>query len=329
MNDPLKIVFMGTAPLARDILGALLDCDRFRIVGVVSQPDRPAGRKMRLQPTPVKELALQHGIEVYQPEKIRSDESVAKLQEWEADLGVVAAYGQILPEKILTIPRHGCLNVHTSILPEYRGAAPIQWAIYDRIPETGVTVMKMDKGMDTGDIIAIRKTPIDPEESSAQLHDRLAVIGGQLLVETIPGYIDGTIQPVPQDHSLATHARKIEKADSLIDWSRTPEQIRAQILAFTPWPGASSAILPDNPENGSLPFKIWKIKPLGLIPDDQASTAVPGTILEADPHQVIVACGDGRLAALEELQFPGGRRLPITAIQAAGTFRRGMMLGNG
>ena len=324
---------MGTAPLAREVLKALLDSERFEIVGVVSQPDRPAGRKMKLQPTPVKELAVSAGLPVIQPEKVTASESLDQLTSWQPDLAVVAAYGQILPKKVLDLPKFGCLNVHASILPEYRGAAPVQWAVYDRKPESGVTIMKMDAGMDTGDIVSIRKTPIDPDESSEQLMDRLAVLGGQLLLDTIDDYVSGTVTPIPQDNSLATHARKIEKSDSQIDWSRTPEDIKAQVLAFSPWPGSSSSILAgksdstsEKASNNSSVFKVWKVIPHPMDPDWM--TVPAGQVVQADKKHVIVRCGSDGALALEEIQFPGSRRLPIEAIQSASAFQTGQQLGS-
>lgn len=326
MDEIVRIVFMGTAPLAKESLRALLEDGGagLNVVGVVSQPDRPAGRKLKLMPTPVKELAVDHGLEVFQPEKIRSFESREQIAAWKPDLAVVAAYGQILPKSILAIPRLGCLNVHASILPYYRGAAPIQWAVYDRVPETGVTIMKMDEGMDTGDILSIARTPLDPHETSGELHDRLAVIGAKLLVETIPGYVNGDITPVPQDHDTATYARKIDKSDGLIDWSLNPEAIVAHINAWNPWPGSLTWLYKtSDPHFSPVPIKVWKVRP--CKPEIKPSGKA-GEIVEAGKHSVIVECGSGKFLELVEVQVPGRKRVPVSAVQSAGLFEAGMTL---
>lgn len=324
MSEKIRIVFMGTAPLARESLRALLEANQFNIVGVVSQPDRPAGRKMKLQPTPVKSLAVEAGLDVFQPERIKKFEAQEKLFSWKPELIVVAAYGQILPESILHFPRYGCINVHASILPFYRGAAPIQWAIYDQQKETGITIMKMDKGMDTGDMISVVATPIGENETSGELHDRLALIGGELLVKTIPDYCSGIVSPKPQDHSLATHARKIEKEDGNINWNKSSSQIHSQIMAFSPWPGSYSWILNDD-EKESRQFKVWLTKkhtPLTEVNHE------PGKVIEASKSRVLVSVGTNQVIELVEVQFPGSKRLPIQAVQASNAFQEGMRLGS-
>lgn len=322
-HDKLRLVFMGTAPLARECLDAIILSHQFNVVGVVSQPDRPSGRKLHFQPTPVKESALAAGLPIHQPENIKRRESLGIIQEWAPDIAVVAAYGQILPERILSIPRYGCLNVHASVLPKYRGAAPIQWAIFNRDPITGVTIMKMDAGMDTGDILAIEETPILPDETANELHDRLAVIGGKLLVKTIPPYTHGDIPPIPQDHSQATYARKIEKEDGHIDWSRSAGDIQAAIRAFSPWPGSTSNLADlNNPAEPAKPIKIWRVTE-SSHPDASSENFSPGTIIQANKKNVLVAAGHHTCLNIEEIQFPGGRRLPISAVQSAEFFRTG------
>ena len=218
---------------------------------------------------------------------------------------VVVAYGQILPQRLLDVPRHGCLNVHTSLLPKYRGAAPIQWAIADGEPETGVTLMKMDAGLDTGPVLAIRRTPILPADDSQTLHDRLAQLGAELLVETIPAYMAGTLVPRPQPESGANYAAKIKKEDGRIDWTWPAEKIWNRLRAFTPWPGAF-AFLPAEPKPQLL--KIWKA---GVA----AASAPPGTVVAADQAGIVVGCGQGALRILE-LQREGGRRLTASQFLA-------------
>ena len=213
----LSVIFMGTAPLARPSLEALRAAADIRVAAVVTQPDRPKGRDLKLQPSAVKTAAV--GLTVLQPEKARNPEFIECLRGLKPDLIVVAAYGQILPQAILDLPRYGCLNVHTSLLPKYRGAAPIQWAILNGDAETGVTIMKMDAGLDTGPIVSRRATPIAPDDNAATLHDRLAQIGSQLLTETIPAYVAGQIVPQAQNNALSSVARKITKDDGRLDWT--------------------------------------------------------------------------------------------------------------
>src|SRR5687767_13551180 len=209
---PLRLIFMGTPPLAATVLGALLNPAQFNVVAVVTQPDQPRGRDLKLQPSAVKELALKKGIPILQPARARDAQFIEQLCALAPDLIVVAAYGQILPQAVLDVPRFGCLNIHTSLLPKYRGAAPIQWAILNGDAETGVTIMKMDAGLDTGDIVTEERTPIRPDDDTQTLHDRLASLGGTLLVRTIPDYVSGKAVPRPQPEG-ATYARKIKKED--------------------------------------------------------------------------------------------------------------------
>jgi methionyl-tRNA formyltransferase len=294
-----RIIFFGTAELARASLAALSRCDGFEVAAVVTQPDKPKGRDLRLQPTPVKAEALALGLPVHQPPKARAAGFVEQLAAWKPDLIVVVAYGQILPQTILDIPRFGCLNVHTSLLPKYRGAAPIQWAILDGQPETGVTVMQMDAGLDTGAILAQQATPIQAADDSQTLHDRLAQMGARLLVETIPAYIAGKIQPRAQPEECASYARKISKEDGRLDWSQPARALWNRIRAFTPWPGAFTLL----PDETKLPLlKIWEAEP-----DDHVSGS-PGEVLRADKGGFIIACAGGSLRILQ-LQREGGRRL--------------------
>ncbi len=310
----LRIVFMGTAELACFSLKALAGDSRFNVIAVVTQPDRPKGRQLRLLPSPVKQTALELDLPVLQPQRARSPEFLQELKSLQPDLIVVAAYGQILPQALLDLPSFGCLNVHTSLLPKYRGAAPIQWAILDGESETGVTIMKMDSGLDTGDILTQETTPISATDNSQTLHDRLARMGAQLLSDTIPAYVSGGITPRKQPAQDASYARKISREDGRIDWQQPAEVIWRRIRAFTPWPGAFA--FQENKTEKRL-LKIWEAEP---VPSN--SGAVPGIILEADKSGIVVACGSDAVRILA-LQREGGRRL------SAGEFLMGMKLSAG
>jgi methionyl-tRNA formyltransferase len=289
---------MGTAQLAvasLEALAALPDCS---VVAVVTQPDKPRGRELKLQPSPVKEFAVRAQLPVLQPERARHEAFVQELRQLQPDLIVVAAFGQILPPAILELPPFGCLNVHTSLLPKYRGAAPIQWAILDGETETGVTIMKMDAGLDTGDILTQESTPIRPEDNSQTLHDRLAAIGAELLVKTIRSHLARAIVPRPQPAEGATYARKITKEDGRLDWTQRGRVLWNRIRALTPWPGAFTHFAAQ-PQPQLL--KIWQA-------EIAERTGAPGEILQADKTGIIVACGTGSLR-VTSLQREGGRRL--------------------
>lgn len=290
---------MGTPELAAVSLAALLREPAFQVIAAVTQPDRPKGRDLKLAPSPVKALAVKAGLPVLQPEKAREEKFVEQLREFQPDLIAVAAFGQILPKAILDLPRHGCLNVHTSLLPKYRGAAPIQWAMANGDTETGVTIMKMDVGMDTGDILSQRTTPIAAEDNGQTLHDRLAQLGAELLGQTIPDYTAGRIQPHPQDNALATYAPKIKKEDGQVDWRQPAKSIGNRLRAFTPWPGAFT-FLPAQPRPRLL--KLLRAEPM------TGGAHEPGHLLTPDKDGIIVACGEGALKILE-LQLEGGRRM--------------------
>ena len=299
--NPLRLVFMGTAELACASLQRLAGEPNVRVIAVVTQPDRPKGRELKLQPPPVKALACHLGLPVLQPERARHETFMQELKELGPDLIVVAAYGQILPPAILDLPRFGCLNVHTSLLPKYRGAAPIQWAILNDEAETGVTIMKMDPGLDTGDILSQTVTPISSADNAETLHDRLAALGAELLVETIPGYLGGAILPRPQPKEGATYARKISKQDGHLDWAEPPRALWNRVRAFIPWPGAF-AYLPSKPPGKPRLLKIWEAVATEWIPGN------PGQILAADKQGIVVSCAGGALRILQ-LQPEGGRRL--------------------
>jgi methionyl-tRNA formyltransferase len=292
----MKIVFMGTAELSCASLEKL--AGQFSILAVVTQPDKPKGREMKLQFSPVKILAEKLSLPVLQPAKARDEKFISELRGLQPDLIVVVAYGQILPQSLLDLPKFGCVNVHTSLLPKYRGASPIQSAILNRETETGVTIMKMDAGLDTGDIISQARTPILREDNSQTLHDRLARLGAELLVETIPDYVAGKILPRPQPIEGASYAAKIKKEDGKIDWNEPAEKILNRLRAFTPWPGAFT-FLPPEPKPQLL--KIWKA-------EIAEKSGAAGEILSADKNGIVVACGKKSLRILE-LQREGGRRL--------------------
>lgn len=305
----MRIIFMGTAELAVGPLEALWGSSEFEIITVVTQPDRPKGRDLKVQPSAVKAAALERNLKVVQPERARDPDFIKRLGDLAPELIVVVAYGQILPQAMLDLPRHGCLNVHTSLLPKYRGAAPIQWAILNGEAETGITIMKMDAGLDTGPILAQSTTPIGPDDTSETLHDTLSSLGAKLLVETLPLYIAGKIVPKPQDHAAATVARKIVKDDGHIDWTQSARSIHNRVRALVPWPGAFTRTNTD----GGRVIKIWRTR------TETSDTGKPGEILSANDQGVLVRCGDGALRVLE-LQREGGRRLP------APEFLRGSLL---
>jgi methionyl-tRNA formyltransferase len=297
---PLRIIFMGTAELSCASLEKLAASEGFQITAVVTQPDKPKGRELKLQPSPVKILAEHLKLPVWQPVRAREESFISQLRELKPDLMIVVAYGQILPQAILDLPVFGCVNVHTSLLPKYRGAAPIQWAIANGEAETGVTIMKMDAGLDTGPLLAMRRTPILPADDSQTLHDRLAQLGADLLSETIPGYAGGKILPQLQPAEGASYAAKIKKEDGRIDWSLPAWKIWNRLRAFTPWPGAF-AFLPVGEKPQLL--KIWKIEVL-----EKSGRA--GEVLAVDKHGIVVACGEDSVRILE-LQREGGKRLTV------------------
>ena len=309
----LRIVFMGTAPLACASLEALTRQPDFEVVAVVTQPDRPKGRDLKLQPAAVKELASRKNLPVLQPEQARSETFLRDLRALRPDLIAVAAYGQLLPVSLLELPPFGCVNVHTSLLPKYRGAAPIQWAILNGEAETGVTIMKMDAGLDTGPILSQTATPILVEDNAQSLHDRLAALGAELLVRTIPEFVAGRTTPHPQPAEGACSARKITKEDGLIDWSLPARSVWNRVRGLTPWPGTFS-FLPADPQ--PMLLKIWAAMPV------ENSGGLPGEILRADKSGLVVACGTGALE-IHTVQREGGRRLSAREFLAGHALRAG------
>ena len=295
-----RIVFAGTPEFAAIHLDALLRAG-IKPVAVYSQPDRPAGRGQQLQMSPVKQLALQHGIAVEQPLNFKSDEAKSTLRGYAPDLLIVVAYGLLLPQAVLDIPRLGCVNVHGSILPRWRGAAPIQRALLAGDSETGVDLMRMEAGLDTGPVLASARTPITAQDTGGSLHDRLALLGAELLVRHLPALLRGELQAQPQNDALATYAKKLEKAEAVIDWSQSAAQIDRQIRAFNPWPVAQTTL-------GNDTLRIWFSHC-----SEHTHHAAPGTIVGQHNDALLVATGDGVLA-ITELQWPGGKRLPVKDI---------------
>lgn len=307
---------MGTPELAAASLRALLASPAFTVVAAVTQPDKPRGRDLKLQPPPVKSLARAANIPVLQPEKARSPEFLEQLRLLAPDLIAVAAYGQILPQALLDLPRFGCLNVHTSLLPKYRGASPIQSAILNDDAETGVTIMKIVMALDSGGIVAQARTPILPEDNAVTLHDRLAQMGGELLAQVIPGYVEGSAPARPQPAEGATYAHKIVKQDGRMDWTLPARTLWNRVRGLVPWPGAFT-FLPDQPQPHLL--KIWGA-------EVASDSGTPGHILAADNSGIIVACGQQSLR-LVQLQREGGKRLEARQFLAGHPLKPGQKLG--
>lgn len=295
----MRIVFMGTPAFAVPSLEGLAKAGH-QIAGVFSQPDKPVGRHHnKLQPTPVKERALALGVPVYQPATLRDGAALAILRELDPELVVVAAYGRFLPDDILALPPKGCVNVHSSLLPKYRGAAPINWAILNGERVTGVTIQRMVHDMDAGDIILQRSTPIGEAEDAAALYDRLAVMGGELAVEAAAQIEAGTAIYTPQDHTQATQAPMLSKAMSPVDWTRSAQEVFNQIRGLYPWPGASTTAITGEP------IKLW-----GAQVVEKHTDAGPGTIVAAGKQGIDVACGElQHVLRILELQPPGKKRM--------------------
>ena len=312
----MRIVFMGTPEFAVPSLEALLR-SQDQIVGVVTQPDRPKGRGQVLTPPPVKLLCQREGLPFLQPAKMKDPAFLDALRAWEPDLIVVTAFGRILPPVILEIPPKGCINVHASLLPKYRGAAPIQWAVIKGERETGITTILMDVGMDTGDILLREVVAIDPDDTGGSLSVRLAEVGGRLLVETVRCMKEGSLTPIPQDHAQATMAPLLKKEDGLIDWRRRAAEIANQVRGLSPWPGAYTFVSEER----------WTICRASAEPRS-AGTQPMGTLLRADKDGIVVATGDGTLA-IEELQPANSRRMTPAQYLAGHPLKPGSILGQG
>lgn len=306
---PLSILFAGTPEFAVPSLRALL-ASPHRVVGVYTQPDRPAGRGQRLTPSPIKDLASAHGLTIRQPLSLKGEEEAAALAAFAPDLLVVVAYGLLLPKRILEVPRLGCLNVHASLLPRWRGAAPIQRAIEAGDPVTGITLMGMEVGLDTGPMYRAEPTPITPADTAGSLHDRLAELGAAVLLGALPKIADETLVPVPQDPAEATYAHKLMKEEATLDWAQPADQIARRIRAFNPWPIAQT------PWRGGL-LRIWLAEALPAV-----TSLAPGRVIATTRAGIDVATGEGVLR-ITELQAPGKRPLAaadfLNAVSLEGT----------
>ncbi|MBE5870516.1 MAG: methionyl-tRNA formyltransferase [Lachnospiraceae bacterium] len=293
----MKIIYMGTPDFAVAPLEAMIAAGH-EIVLVVTQPDKPKGRGKEMQMTPVKQCAVKHGIPVFQPVKIKQKEEVEKLKSYEADIYVVAAFGQILSQEILDIPRLGCFNIHASLLPKYRGAAPIQWAIIDGEKETGVTIMRMDAGLDTGDMVSKIVVPITEKETGESLHDKLMEAGAKLIVETLPAIEDGTASFTKQEDDLSCYAKMLSKSMGLIEWSRSADEIERLVRGLNSWPSAYTYL------EGKT-CKIWEAKAM-----DESSDKEPGIILTVSKDAFEVSTGQGILQ-VSMLQLEGKKRMTV------------------
>jgi methionyl-tRNA formyltransferase len=307
----MNVIFMGTPDFAVPCLECLI-AEGHQITLAVTQPDKPKGRGRHMQYPPVKEAALAHDIPVYQPKRIRDPESIAYLKQYPADVIAVVAFGQILPAEVLNYPKYGCVNVHGSLLPKYRGAAPIQWAVINGDPVSGVTTMQMNEGLDTGDILLKQEVPLAPDETGGSLFDKLSQTGARLCAETLTALQEGTVIPVPQDESQATHTSLIRKSDGAIDFSQPARSVECLIRGMNPWPSAYTKC------HGKT-LKIWKA---GVVSAEPGEAVPPGTVTEVGKNSFLVSTGQGQLEVLE-VQLEGKKRMD------AGAFLRGCHLSAG
>lgn len=298
----MRLVFAGTPDFAASSLQALIDAGH-EVAAVYTQPDRPAGRGRKAHASPVKGVAMAHGIPVEQPESLKDRDAQARLAGYKPDAMIVAAYGLLLPPRVLSLPRLGCLNVHASLLPRWRGAAPIQRAIAAGDTETGITIMQMDEGLDTGAMLLTRSVPIRPDDTGGSLHDRLAQVGGEALVDALLDLQRDELVPRAQDDALAVYAHKLNKAEAALDWSRPASELERQIRAFNPWPVAYT----DDGENRIRVLESAVVE----LPADAATT--PGTVISRGRAGIVVRCGDGALNLIR-LQLPGGRAQSVADI---------------
>lgn len=294
MTDPKRIVFAGTPEFSVPPLRALL-ASPHRLVGVYTQPDRPSGRGRKLSPSPVKELATDAGVPVFQPASFKAPGAVAELAALDADLMVVVAYGLLLPRAVLDAPRLGCVNIHASVLPRWRGAAPIQRAVLAGDATSGVTIMRMEEGLDTGPMYLVEEVALASDETGGSLHDRLSALGAEALMKALPGILDGSLVPQAQDDARSCYARKLDKSEAWIDWRRPAAEIERQVRAFNPWPVAQTRL-----EDANL--RIWRAHATGGV------AGAPGMVMNAARGGIDVATGDGMLR-ITELQLPGKRAM--------------------
>lgn len=294
-----KIVFMGTPAFSVPILQGLVE-QGYDVVGVVTQPDRPVGRKRVLTPPPVKQAALELNLPVYQPEKISQSEELEEIIALNPDLIVTAAFGQFLPERLLNAPKLGAINVHASLLPKYRGGAPVHYSIINGDKETGVTIMEMIKKMDAGDILAQEAIPILGTDDVGSMFDKLSTLGKNLLLKTLPNILDQSITPVPQDENLVTFSPNISREEERIDWNKTAHQIDCQVRGMRPWPVAYAMYQETR-------WKFWDVTPIS-----ESTTKEPGTIIFKDKHHLQVACGQGSILQLNTIQPAGKGQLSVT-----------------
>lgn len=314
----MKIVFMGTPEFAVPSLEALL-AEGYSVTGVVTQPDRPQGRKKVLTPTPVKEAALVHGLPVLQPQRMRSAEAIAQISELQPDLIVTAAYGQILPKEVLDLPKFGCLNVHGSLLPKYRGGAPIQRSIINGEKETGVTLMYMAEGLDTGDMIAKVVVPIEDEDTSGTMFEKLSVAGAKLLIEQLPLIINGTADRIPQNDNESTYAPNLTREDERIDWAASSREIYNRVRGLVPFSGGFTTW------NGDV-FKVWSVvNPEEDKASSSASGELPGTVLNLSERGIEVKSGDGSVL-LTRIQPAGKKAMDAAEFVRGGVMKKGTVL---
>ena len=325
MTHTLRVVFAGTPEFAAAALAAIHEAG-FPVPLVLTQPDRPAGRGMKLQASAVKRYAVEHGLPVAQPPSLRRTgkfpvDAAAAIEQLRAtphDVMVVAAYGLLLPQEVLDIAPHGCINIHASLLPRWRGVAPIHRALEAGDPETGITLMQMDAGLDTGAMIAVSRTPIDARDTTATLHDKLAASGARMIVEALATLErDGALRATPQPADGVTYAEKIGKHEAALDWRRSAVALARQVRAFDPFPGGVATLA-----DGTT-LKVWAAEPLAAL--EIRGGAAPGTIVDVSPDGVVVACGEGALR-LTQLQKPGGKRLPAREFLAGAALERGQRL---
>ena len=307
----MRILFMGTPDIAAESLAALLDAGH-EVCGVFTRRDKPVGRKQILTAPPVKQLAVEHGLSVYQPRTLRDGSSDEIIKELAPDIIVVVAYGCIIPPQLLHAAKYGCINLHVSLLPKYRGSAPIQWAVLNGDEGTGVTIMQLDEGLDTGDMLSVAREPIGPDDTTALLHDRLALLGGRMIVAALADAAAGRLQPVPQPLEGVNYAHKIDKKEAAIDWTLPAAVIARRVRAFDPFPGASFV-------RGAETIKVWQARPT-------PGQGAPGEVLPGDAGLLRVACGEGALE-IERVQRPGGRRQPVREWLAGCDIRPGERLG--